>query len=182
MKTNEKTVKLGVVQNGEIFKIGRFEFIKFSDEDGKVIAVSKDCLFDSRFGNDNNLSTSDVLKRMNKEILPEIEDIVGAENVLEFETDLLSLDGSDKHGKITSKISLPTFDFYRHNVKVFDRYKPDEWWWLATPDSTTNHYNDRWIVCVSPSGCVINCSCSGDGRGVRPFLIFSSSIFVSCEE
>lgn len=181
MKTNEKTVKLDVVQNGEIFKIGRFELIKFSDEDGKVIAVSKDCLFNSEFGNDNNLATSDVLKRMNKEILPEIEDVVGAENVLEFETDLLSLDGSDKHGKITSKISLPTFDFYRRNVKIFDRYKLDEWWWLATPDTTTEHYNDRWIVCVSPSG-IINNDFYGNGRGVRPFLIFSSSIFVSCEE
>lgn len=181
MKTNEKTVKLDVVQNGEIFKIGRFEFIKFSDDDGKVIAVSKDCLFNSEFGNDNNLATSDVLKRMNKEILPEIEDIVGAENVLEFETDLLSLDGSDKHGKITSKISLPTFDFYRRNVKIFDRYKLDEWWWLATPDTTTEHYNDRWIVCVSPSGDFYR-SLYYRNYGVRPFLIFSSSIFVSCEE
>ncbi len=181
MKTNEKTVKLDEVQNGEIFKIGRFEFIKLSDEDGKVIAVSKDCLFNSRFGNDNNLATSEVLKHLNEEILPEIEDIVGAENVLEFETDLLSMDGSDKHGKITSKISLPTFDFYRHNVKVFDRYNPNEWWWLATPYSTTDHYNDRWIVCVSPSGGIGNYDYYGD-YGVRPFLIFSSSIFVSCEE
>ena len=103
MKTNEKTVKLDEVKNGEIFKIGRFEFIKFSDEDGKVIAVSKDCLFRSRFGNDNNLATSDILKRLNRDILPEIEEVVGAENILEFETDLLSLDGSDKHGKLISK-------------------------------------------------------------------------------
>lgn len=181
MKTNEKTVKAEEIQNGEIFKIGRFEFIKFSDEDGKVIAVSKDCLFRSCFGNDNNIATSDILKRLTKEILPEIEDVVGAENVLEFETDLLSLDGSDKHGKITSKISLPTFDFYRHNVKVFDRYKPDEWWWLATPDTTTDHYNDRWVVCVSPSGYFNRGNYYGS-VGVRPILTFVSTIFVSCEE
>ena len=182
MKTNEKIVKLEEIQNGEIFKIGRFEFVKFSDEDGKVIAVSKDCLFRSCFGNDNNIATSDILKRLTKEILPEIEDVVGAENVLEFETDLLSLDGSDKHGKITSKISLPTFDFYRHNVKVFDRYNPEEWWWLATPDTTMEHYNDLWIVCVSPSGDIYYGNRNDDGIGVRPILTFLSTIFVSCEE
>ena len=176
-----KTIKLEEIQNGELFKIGRFEFIKFSNADGKTVAVSKDTVFNSCFGNDNNFANSRILDRLQKEILPEIEEIVGAENVLEFETNLLSLDGSSKHGTLKSKISLPTFDFYRQNVRIFDRYKLNEWWWTSTPDSTVEHINDYWIVCVSPFGCIDGNFCNYY-FGVRPFLIFLSSIFVSCEE
>lgn len=167
---------------GETFKIGKYEFIRFKEMQGGVAIVWKDCLYESPFGKDNNFATSDILKRLVKEILPEIEDAVGAENVLEFETDLLSLDGSEKHGKLTSKISLPTLDFYRHNVKIFDQYQLDTPWWLATPESTTEHSSDRWILCVSPSGDVYYFSYNDRDIGVRPILILSSSIFESCEE
>ena len=177
----EKIMKINA-KIGETFKIGKYEFIRFKEMQGGVAVVCKDCLCKSSFGNDNNLATSNILKLLVKEILPEIEDAVGAENVLEFETDLLSLDGSEKHGKLTSKISLPTLDFYRHNGKIFDRYKPDKTWWLATPESTTEHSNDVWILCVSPSGNVYCDFYYDDGVGVRPFLILSSSIFKSCEE
>ena len=176
----ENSVKINA-QIGETFKIGKYEFIRFKETQGGVAVVCKDCLYRSRFGEDNNLATSNILKLLVKEILPEIEDAVGSENILHFETDLLSLDGSEKHGKLTSKISLPTFDFYRHNVKILDRYKPDDWWWLATPESTTEHSNDGWILCVSPSG-YIDYDNYRDVIGVRPFLILSSFIFKSCEE
>ena len=170
------------VKIGGTFKIGDYELIRFKDTQGGVAVVFKDLLFTSDYGENNNLAESKILKRLNEEILPKLEELIGAENLLEFETDLTSLDGSKKNGTMRSRISLPTFDFYRENVTVFDRYKPDRWWWLATPDSTSDHYNDKWIVCVSPRGFI-----HFDGYycvyiGVRPFCIFSSSIFVSCEE
>lgn len=178
----EKTIILHEIANEGIFKIGGHEFIKFTDEDGVTTAVSKDILFNSCFGKNNNLALSDIMNKLKSGILPEIESIVGEENVLEFETDLLSLDGSAKHGFMKSKISLPTFDFYRRHRAVFEKHKLDKWWWLATPDSTSEYSNDNWGVCVSPSGYIcINCyDC--DGLGVRPFWNFSSSIFVSCED
>ena len=68
-----KTVTLAEVSVGETFKIGRFEFIKFADENGMVIAVSKDCLFNSSFGDNNDFFKSTVslfsLKSFNNEIL-----------------------------------------------------------------------------------------------------------------
>lgn len=179
----KKTRKLDEIQNGEVFGIGDYEFIKFADENGVTTAMSKDILFDSSFGRTNNLAESTVLERMTEEILPAIENIIGAENVLEFETDLLSLDGSAKHGVMKSKISLPTFDFYRKNRDIFEKHKPGGWWWLATPDSTREFTNDDWCVCVSPSGSIINRDYFDfNSRGVRPFWNFLSSIFVSYEE
>lgn len=176
-----KTVALADIPVGETFKIGRFEFIKFTDEDGKVTVVSKDCTYKSKFGRNNDFFKSSILEGLSNEILPEIEGEVGEDNVLKFETDMLSLDGSNKHGSVSSKISLPTFDFYRKHRAIFERYKLDEWWWLATPDSTSEYSNDIWVVCVSPDGNVFNFNYGSRG-GVRPILILKSNIFVSCEE
>ena len=81
-----------------------------------------------------------------------------------------------------SKVSLPTLDFYRANVAIFDEYKVDDWWWLATPESAQPHSAPDWILCVAPSGCVDGGGCYDDYGGVRPFLRFVSSISVSCEE
>ena len=173
---------LNTVPIGETFKIAGMEFIKFSDENGITTAVCKDIVFNSIFGSNNNFAGSNIHERLITEILPKIEAAVGAENVLEFETDLLSLDGSGKHGVVRSKISIPTFDFYRRNRAVFEKYKLDDWWWLATPDSTSEYNNDNWCVCVAPSGLISHFSSCNDDIGVRPFLTFVSSISVSFDE
>lgn len=178
---NTKNKILSEIPVGETFKIGRFEFVKFSDENGIATAVSKDCLYKSAFGENNNFANSDILKRLTDEILPEIEDIVGTENIVEFDTDLLSLDGSAKHGKMRSKISIPTLDFYRRNRAIFEKYKLDCWWWLSTPDSTSEYNNDNWCVCVSPSGVINISDYNRSNVGVRPFFTFVSSISVSCD-
>ena len=173
--------KIKVNEDGT-FKIGKYEFIKFGEENGRVIAVCKDNLFNSRFGNSNDFRSSDIMKRLTKEVLPEVENVIGAENVIEFETDLLSLDGSAKYGVMSSKISLVTFDCYRKNRSFFEKHKLDCYWWLATPDSTDEYNTSYYCLCVSPSG-IINFGNSGSNvNGVRPFLIFASSIFVSCDE
>ena len=178
----ETVKKLNEIEFGKVFTIGDHKFIKFDEVDGAVFAVSRDVLSNSRFGKNNDLRTSDVLKKLKTDVLPKIEAAIGAENVLEFDTDLTSLDGSKKYGVMRSKISLPTFDFYRANRAVFERYKPDAWWWLATPDSTDEYNNADWCVCVSPSGFIFNFSRYYDDFGVRPFWSFVSSISVSCEE
>lgn len=177
MKTTKTLAEITI---GELFEVAGIEFIKFADENGQTVAVAKDSLFDSHFGRNNNFAESNIKSRL-KKTLQKIERAIGAENIIEHEVDLLSLDGDDKWGKVNCKISIPTFDFYRANVKIFDKYKIDAWWWLATPDTTSAHYNDNWALCVSPLGN-INYVNYNDNIGVRPFLIFSSSIFVSCEE
>ena len=177
MKTTRTLAEIAI---GELFEVAGIEFIKFADENGQTVAVAKDSLFNSRFGGNNNFAESTIKRRLESETLSALEKAIGAENIIEHEVDLLSLDGDDKWGKVKCKISVPTFDFYRHNVKIFDKHKLDSWWWTATPDTTSAHYNDSWTVCVSPRG--IDCSSCSNDVGVRPFLIFNSSIFVSCEE
>ena len=176
---------LAKIKIGETFKVADIEFIKFADKNGNTIAVAKESVFDSRFGENNNLAESRVKSRLESEILPKIEEAVGTENIVEHEVDLLSLDGDDKWGKAKCKISIPTFDFYRHNVKIFDKYKLNKWWWLSTPETTAKHYNDDWAVCVTPRGFINSNYGNYSHFAVRPFIIFVSSISVisvSCEE
>ncbi len=174
-------MRLAEIKIADTFKIAGVEFIKFSEKDGVTVAVAKNCVFNSIYGSNNDFSKSKVLDRLNNEILPDIEKAVGTENIIEFETDLFSLDGLDTYGKLKSKISLPTFDFYRNNVKIFDKHKLNDWWWLATPYTTKEHINDYWTTCVSPYGD-INYNCYGSNYGVRPILCFVSSISVSCDD
>ena len=172
---------LAEVGVGEVFKVAEFEFIKFYDDNGNTVAVAKNALFNSVFGDNNNFAESKVLSELKERVLSKIEKAVGTENVVEHEVDLLSLDGSDKWGKMKTKISLPTFDFYRKHVKIFDKHKFDGWWWLATPETTTDHYSDDyWVSCVSPRGGMYGNDSYYFNYGVRPFLVFVSSIFVSC--
>ena len=177
----KKRVHLSDIKNGETFKIGDFEFIKFFDENGITTTVTKDVVFNSSFGDNNNFAESEVLSRLNNEFMPKVIEAIGEENVCDIETDLTALDGLKAYGKMNSCVSLPTLDFYRANVEIFDKYKLDAWWWLATPHSVKLHYDPDRALCVSPSGRV-SYRYYSFVSGVRPFCRFVSSIFVSNEE
>lgn len=178
--SENKCVLFPGVKDGETFKVGEFELIKFPNVNGQTPVVMKDIAFNSRFGDDNDLRNSEILKNMESKILPKIIAAVGAENLCTIKTDLTTLDGLKPYGEMESLISLPTLDFYRANVGIFDQHKADCWWWLATPESAQPHYNPSWILCVSPSGG-ISFGRYNFALGVRPFLIFNSSIFGSSE-
>lgn len=177
-----KEIKKISCRDGETFTIGGMEFIKFPSKDGQTPVVMKDIAFRSRFGDNNDLRCSTVLKRMQEEILPKVIDAVGKENLCTIRTDQTTLDGLKPYGIMESLISLPTLDFYRANVEIFDKHNSKKWWWLATPESAQPHSEPWWILCVSPSGCISNVNYYYIDIGVRPFCIFDSSIFESCEE
>ena len=174
--------KIPAVKDGEVFSVSGVEFIKFPEADGTVPAVAKNIIFHSRFGDNNDLRSSDVLKKLVDDFLPKIIEAVGAENLCTIKTDLTTLDGLKPYGVMESLVSLPTFDFYRANVEIFDKHNPGKWWWLATPESSRPHESPKWIACVAPSGHFNRGSYFNDFIGVRPFLSFNSSIFESSVE
>lgn len=177
----EKNACISCARDGEVFNLAGYEFIKFPGVNGETPIVMRDYAFISRFGANNDLRYSDVLRRMEEEILPKIIEAVGDENVSTFKTDLTTLDGLKPYGVMESKISLPTIDFYRANGEIFNKYKPSRWCWLATPESAPPNDNPWWTLCVSPSGYVYYNGYFSD-YGVRPILVLKSSIFDSCED
>lgn len=169
-------------QDGEVFALGGMEFIKFSSVNGETPVVMKDIAFRSRFGKNNDLRESDILKRMQEELLPKVIAAVGKENLCAIRTDLTTEDGLKPYGVMESMVSLVSLDFYRANVEIFDKFNPGTYWWLATPESAKPHCDPYWVLCVSPSGNFDSDNCNVIDYGVRPFYIFKSSIFESSEE
>lgn len=176
-----KKIVIPNVPDGGTFEVAGIKFIKFPAEDGKIPAVAKDILFLSRFGSNNDFRKSDVLQKLEEEVLPKIIEAVGEESLHTIHTDLTALDGLKPYGVMESRISLPTLDFYRKHVEIFDKHKVKKWWWLATPESAPEHSNDCWTLCVTPSGGVCVGYYYGAG-GVRPVLLFDASIFESFAE
>lgn len=124
----------------------------------------------------NNWIKSDLRKELNDSFLKKITEELGEDAVVEFDRDLLSLDGQTEYGHCEDKISLLTVDEYRKYRKLLPNTK--NWWWLITPWSTPANGYISTLTVVSPSGYFRNDVCSYCD-GVRPVCIFSSSIFES---
>lgn len=131
-------------------------------------------LFDK---NSSDWKKSSLREYLNGEFLEKLSDSVGKENIISFERDLFSLDGQVEYGSCEDKVSLLTVDEYRRYRNMIPN-TDDNWWWLITPWSTPCNDYERGVAVVSPSGRIYNGNCDYH-VGVRPFCIFSSSIFES---
>lgn len=134
---------------------------------------------DMQFGSNNDWKEGRIRKYLNGEFAEKIATEIGEGNLIEFERNLLSLDGQAEYGSCLDKVSLLNVDEYRK----YRKHIPNTgyWWWLITADSTQCNNDYRWITVVSPSGNISNDICNS-GNGVRPFCIFSSMIFESEDE
>ena len=175
---NMSSVKLADVPVGETFKIGGREFIVLEHSGDTTAVILKSLLPDQKFGANNNYDGSDADKTCNK-FAEEIEAAVGKGNLCEHAVDLTADDGLKCYGSLRRKASLLTTQKYRRFVYTLDKHKPEKWWWLATAFATAVHGNTSAVKCVAPSGCVDDYYCDGGHRGVRPFCILKSNIFVS---
>ena len=160
-----KTVEIAGMEWMILDKTEKGYFAVLNGFDGKERAFDSDS---------NNWISSKLREELNTKFLKKIVDELGEDAVIEFDRDLLSLDGQTEYGHCKDKISLLTVDEYRKYRKLLPNMP--KWWWLITPWSTpVNDYNSTLTV-VSPSG-VIDCDGCGNSIGVRPVCIFSSSIF-----
>lgn len=129
--------------------------------------------------NINKWQESSLRNYLNTEFLKLLSDEIGEDNIIQFERDLLSLDGQTEYGTCEDKVSLLTVDEYRKYRNLIPN-TDDYWWWLITPWSTPCNDYKTSVSVVSSSGNFDYLNCNNRG-GVRPFCIFSSSIFESEE-
>lgn len=163
---------------GKTMEIAGMEWIILDKTEKGYFAIlnsfdRKNREFDS---DSNNWIKSDLRKELNDSFLKKITEELGEDAVVEFDRDLLSLDGQTEYGHCEDKISLLTVDEYRKYRKLLPNM--ENWWWLITPWSTPANDYSPTLTVVSPSGCFSNDYCNGS-NGVRPVCIFSSSIFES---
>lgn len=163
---------------GKTIEIAGMEWMILKKTEKGYFAVlngfdGKERTFDS---DSNNWIESDLRKELNDSFLKKITEELGEDAVVEFDRDLLSLDGQTEYGHCEDKISLLTVDEYRKYRKLLPN--TNDWWWLITPWSTPANGYISTLTVVSPSGIFDNNICNLS-VGVRPVCIFSSSIFES---
>ena len=178
MQKSDWTIPVGL-QVGDTFELTglTWKIIEITENGYACLAdkLEKSMEFDSSC---NNWQESDLRNYLNTEFYKQLVEVVGEENIIPFERDLLSLDGQTEYGSCEDKVSLLTVDEYRKHRALIPN--ADYWWWTITPDSTKCNNDTTWVSVVSSSGNFYYVDYY-DFSGVRPFCIFSSAIFESEE-
>lgn len=173
-------VELSTLAPGDVFEIGKNDFIVLEQMSFETKVISKDFMAenivydeDSRDYNESNLK--EVIE---DEIQPIIESEVGENNLVEHTVELTSVDMQHEFDDCKCKVRPITFDETRKYNNLLPNKELDDWWWTCTPWSTAERDCKYSIAVVSSAGNFGNdyCSCSG---GVRPVCILKSNIFVS---
>ena len=170
--------KFDDIKVGEIITVADTKFIVLDKTDDKVICLTKYLVYTNTHfdSNNNNYTNSSIRKKLNKEFAQKLIDEVGKRGLCDIELNLLSLDGLDDYGTVIDKVGLLTVDMYRKYNRIIEKYPVNDLWWLATPWSTS-HRGYSFGVCFVRSGGAVGCEYCNSDDGVRPFCIFSSSIF-----
>lgn len=184
-KEKADKMELSTLKKGDTFPIAGHDFIVLEHdylEKGYTAVICKDLWGKSvKFGDSRDYKVSNIKKIMDK-VTEEIEKEVGADNVLEHEVSLTSVDMQNEFGSCKCKVRLISFDEAREfNDLLVNKDLPD-WYWTLTPWSTADRGYTYSIAVVSPRGYVDYDYYYYDFFGVRPFCILKSDLFVSCVE
>jgi len=165
---------------GKTIEVAGINWLVLDKLEKGYFAISEDFYGRDRGFDDNcnDWKSSDLRNELNTDLRKKIESELGTDSLVEFERNLLSLDGQTEYGTCRDFVSLISVDEYRKYRKLLPN--TERWWWTLTPDSTPCNNDGKWLRVVSPSG-VINVIDCNYGLGVRPVCIFSSSIFESEE-
>lgn len=173
-------VELSTLAPGDVFEIGKNDFIVLEQMSFESKVISKDFMAenivydeDSRDYNESNLK-----KVIEDEIQPIIESEVGENNLVEHTVELTSVDMQHEFDDCKCKVRPITFDEARKYNNLLSSKELDDWWWTCTPWSTAERGWTRSIAVVSSAGLISGSSCYGS-NGVRPVCILKSNIFVS---
>lgn len=160
---------------GDVFKDndGDEWILWFWTEDGNAAILKKEILCNMNFGKDNNYDGCYVDKYLTDTYLKEMERKFGAENIVEHDVDLTSLDGEDDYGVIRRKLSIPTFDIYKKYKKIIKKFL-GKIFLLATANSTPSGDGSHFVHYVDSYGR-FSYDWYDYENGVRPFAIVKPS-------
>lgn len=179
-KEKSNKVQLSILNPGEVFKIGEHDFIVLEQKQEQTMVISKGFMAENkRFDDDTrDYNKSSIKNLIESDIQPIIENEVGADNLVEHEVDLTSVDMQNEFDTCRCKVRPITFDEARKYNSLIANEDLDDWWWTCTPWSTKERGWGCSVTVVSSSGNFYGnfcyCSC-----GVRPVCILKSNIFVS---
>lgn len=172
-----KKKQLSELKPGDIFKDKEgTEYIVCDDLGESTLVIRKDLLeIDMRFGKTNDWRKSEIRKYLNDTYYSKLKDLFGENAIRKIHTNLVSLDGWDDYGSCDDMVAMVTaMDYMKYHKYIGNCNRS---YWMLTPNSMLTTEN---VQVVFSSGRAYCDGCCWD-RGVRPFFILQSDIFVSCE-
>ena len=181
---NTKTIAVGEVRIGEKFKVAGHEYVVLNKTESSVFVIESMSFGDMYFGKTNDWRESDIRAYLRNEYMEKlINNDLNLKDILSFAIDLKETNGGREYGYDSCKVGLLTLEQYTK----YAEYIPlnDESWWLATPNKTPNSRSPS-TNSTSRVWCVYNGGNMGvsdayNSYGIRPVLLFSSSLFVSVD-
>lgn len=177
IKSELKGEKFRSLEIGDTFELAGLTWKMLDRTDKGIVCLAERIKDSFDFGTNNDWKESSIRKYLNKEFYEKLVDEIGEDHVVTFERVLTLLDGQKEYGSCEDKVSIISLDEYRKYRELIPNKK--YWWWTLTPDSTKCNNDTSWVCIVSPSG-YFSSNYSNGSSGVRPFCIFSSSLFESC--
>lgn len=173
-------VQLAELKPGEVFKIGKNDFVVLEQENRTTKVISKNFMAENAvFDEDTrDYNKSNLKKVIENEIQPIIEAELGADNLVEHTVDLTSVDMQHEFEPCTCKVRPITFDEARRYNDLLVNEELDDCWWTCTSWSTAERDWAYAIAVVHPSGDFGNTS-DDAFNGVRSVCVLKSNIFVS---
>lgn len=156
---------------GTHFNFKGFEWIVLDNNvDGGVLAImasawnGEEYCFDE--DGDNNYAKSSLRRKLLNELLP----ILGEDNLIPHEVDLVADNGDDRYGKITDRLFILSCDEYRKyrkNVTLLPR-----WMWTCTPWYISGAGGSYYVRGVRDTGGLSRNGVYYSG-GVAPACVFN---------
>lgn len=173
-------VMLKDIPVGGKFDTGIGRFIVLEQKENYTAVITEDLYReDVKFDDDcTDYKKSSLRELCEGEILNEFVAEFGEDNICENEAGLVTVDGQKVFEKLLTKVRPLTFDEARECNDLLVNKDIQDWYWTCTPWSTKERGCGYSVAVVSPSGSIYSGS-YGNRRGVRPFCILKSNIFVS---
>ena len=184
-----KSVTLGNVKNGGIFKALGKEFVKLDADEHGCLVLAKDIWTKMPFreGDDpecpNDLRRSEIMPYLGNCLAEFTKNGTPLSTFIPLRIDLQDTTGQNEYGIFEVRIGLLTLRGYGKYWRLIP--KVDAPWWLATPYGTPNcspyAYGNGSVWPVDTGGSSHHSWCL-NSYGVRPVLCFSSALLVSVED
>lgn len=184
-----KSVTLGDVKIGGIFRALGKEFVKLDADEHGCLVLAKDIWTRMPFrdGDDpeypNDLRRSEIMPYLGNCLAEFTKNGTPLSTFIPLRIDLQDTTGQNEYGIFEVRIGLLTLRGYGKYWRLIP--KVDAPWWLATPYGTPNcspytgSSSNVWLVNTDGSSFNVWYYLSS---GVRPVLCFSSALLVSVED
>ena len=174
-------VELSTLAPGDVFEIGKNDFIVLEQIGAEVKIISKNFMAKNVVYDETSrdYNKSNLKEMIEDKIQPIIESEVGENNLVEHTVELTSVDMQHEFDDCKCKVRPITFDEARKYNNLLPNKDLDDWWWTCTPWSTEERGCSYSIAVVSSAGYFNHNYCYDDYDGVRPVCILKSNIFVS---